>query len=50
MGDNKTEKEFIVEFIEVYCGLSAFWDVKCKDNTNRDKKGEQYDMNNSGLE
>ena len=49
MGDNKTEKEFIVEFIEVYRGLSAFWDVKWADNTNRDKKGEQYYMN-SGLE
>lgn len=44
MGDKKAEKEFIVEFIEVYRGLPALWDVKCKDYTNRAKKGEQYDV------
>ncbi|XP_063601117.1 uncharacterized protein LOC134777210 [Penaeus indicus] len=44
MGDKKAEKEFIAEFIEVYRGLPALWDVKCKDYTNRAKKGEQYDV------
>ena len=44
MGDKKAEKEFIVRFIEVYRGLPALWDVKCKDYTNRAKKGEQYDV------
>lgn len=44
MGDKKAEKEFIVEFIEVYRGLPALWDVKCKDYSNRVKKGEQYDV------
>ncbi|MCL4145992.1 UNVERIFIED_CONTAM: hypothetical protein GTU68_055907 [Idotea baltica] len=44
MGDKKAKKEFIVEFIEVYRGLPALWDVKCKNYTNRAKKGEQYDV------
>lgn len=44
MGDKKAEKEFIAEFIEVYRGLPALWDVKCKDYTNRAKKGKQYDV------
>lgn len=44
MGDKKAEKQFIVEFIEVYRGLPALWDVKSKDYSNRAKKGEQYDV------
>lgn len=44
MADKKAEKEFIVEFIEVYRSLPALWDVKCKDYSNRAKKGEQYDV------
>lgn len=44
MGDKKAERQFIVEFIEVYRGLPALWDVKSKDYSNRDKKGEQYDV------
>lgn len=44
MGDKKAEKQFIVEFIEVYRGLPALWDVKCKDYSNRAKKGQQYEV------
>ncbi|XP_076030375.1 uncharacterized protein LOC143018671 [Oratosquilla oratoria] len=44
MSDKKAEKEFIAEFIEVYRSLPALWDVKCKDYTNRAKKGEQYEV------
>lgn len=44
MGDKKAERQFIVEFIEVYRGLPALWDVKSKDYSNRDKKGEHYDV------
>ena len=44
MADKKPEKEFIVEFIEVYRSLPALWDVKCKDYSNHAKKGEQYDV------
>ena len=44
MADKKAKKEFIVEFIEVYRFLPALWDVKCKDYSNRAKKGEQYDV------
>ena len=42
MDDKKAKKEFIVEFIDVYRGLPALWDVKCKDYSNRAKKGEQH--------
>ena len=42
--DKKAEKEFIVEFIEMYRGLPALWDVKCKDYTSRAKNEEQYDV------
>ena len=44
MGDKKAEEEFIIEFIEVYHSLPALWDVQSKDHSNRDKKGEQYDV------
>ncbi|XP_076047489.1 zinc finger BED domain-containing protein 5-like [Oratosquilla oratoria] len=44
MSDKKAEKGFIAEFIEVYRSLPALWDVKCKDYTNRAKKGEQYEV------
>ena len=30
MGDKKAEKDIIVDFIEVYRGLPAVWDVKYK--------------------
>ncbi|KZC06772.1 hypothetical protein WN55_07545 [Dufourea novaeangliae] len=44
MGEKSSEKQFILEVIEVYHGLLALWDVKWKDYSNRAKKGEQYDV------
>ena len=42
MADKKAEKVFILEFIDVYRGLPALWDVQCKDYTNRAQKRTQY--------
>lgn len=44
MVDKRADKQFICEFIEVYRSLPALWDAKCKDYTNRTRKGEQYDV------
>ena len=34
MGNKKVKKEFTVGLIEVYRGLPALWDVRCKDYSN----------------
>lgn len=44
MAAKENDKVFILEFIEVYRGLPALWDIKSKDYTNRAKKGEQYEV------
>ncbi|XP_022201818.2 uncharacterized protein LOC111058586 [Nilaparvata lugens] len=44
MCETKSEKQFILEFIDMYRGLPALWNVKCKDYSNRDKKAEQYEV------
>ncbi|CAK1541654.1 unnamed protein product [Leptosia nina] len=44
MVDKRADKQFICDFIEVYRGLPALWDAKCKEYTNRTRKGEQYDV------
>ncbi len=44
MATKTDEKNFILEFIEVYRSLSALWDVTSKEYTNRIKKSEQYDV------
>ncbi|XP_055625146.1 uncharacterized protein LOC129777318 [Toxorhynchites rutilus septentrionalis] len=44
MAVKNADRQFILEFIEVYRSLPALWDIKCKDYTNRLKKIEQYDV------
>lgn len=47
MGQNKRkmeEKNFILEFVEVYRSLPALWNVKGKEYSNRNIKNEQYEI------
>ena len=39
----KDERNFILEYIEVYRSLPALWNVNSKDYSNRIKKKEQYE-------
>lgn len=38
------EKNFILEFIEVYRSLPALWQIKSKDYSNRNVKNSQYSI------
>lgn len=38
------DKNFIIEFIEVYRSLPALWQVKCKEYSNRIVKNAQYEV------
>lgn len=44
MASKNADRQFMLEFMEVYHSLPALWDIKCKDCTNRGKKNEQYDV------
>lgn len=36
-------REFLTEFIEIYKGYPCLWQVKCKDYSNKQKKGVAYE-------